>query len=489
MNLHLLPRLIMRPLPADLRAELPSLAALLLLGLAAGLLGSLFFVATEVAQWALLEQLVGYRPLRALGETFEAVHGQPRPDYRPWLLPIVTGLGGLVGGLICTLAPETQGGGGGNAMIADYHRDGAPMRLRVLGVRALASTIVLGSGGSGGREGPTMQMGGVLGAAIARLFRLKPSQRRILYLAGVAAGIAAVFRTPLGAALLAVEIVYHDDFAADALVPAILASVVAYATAVALLGDSTLFGPLPRFRVEMRHLPLFACMAVILSGVAALFASLLHRTHKAFESLPGPVWLRPALGGLLLGLFCLPILAYAGTNGQGMGLLGPSYGAAQLAITGATWLAPGWGQVRVLVLLAVLKMVASLLTVGSGASTGDFAPSLIIGALAGSAFGHAATLLLDEPSLQPGAFALVGMATFYGGLAHVPLTILVMVCELAGSYELLVPLMLAGGIAVVLLRRQSLYPAQAPSQHHVWEQRARAAEPGGEAATPKMDGD
>jgi CIC family chloride channel protein len=117
-----------------------------------------------------------------------------------------------------------------------------------------------------------------------------------------------------------------------------------------------------------------------------------------------------------------------------------------------------------LLLLCGAKIIATSLTVGSGGSAGDFAPSLAIGALFGGAFGRAAELLMEDGRIDPGAFALVGMGTFYGGIAHVPLSALVMVCELAGSYDLLVPMMLAQGIAFVALRGQSLYPAQLPAQ-------------------------
>jgi CIC family chloride channel protein len=124
----------------------------------------------------------------------------------------------------------------------------------------------------------------------------------------------------------------------------------------------------------------------------------------------------------------------------------------------------GWAAVGLLAGLALAKIVASALTIGSGAAAGDFAPSLVIGGLLGAAFGHAAQGLLGDPSIQPAAFALVGMGTFYGGLAHAPLSALVLVAELAGSYDLLVPMMLAIGIAYLALRRDSLYPAQVPSR-------------------------
>jgi CIC family chloride channel protein len=141
-------------------------------------------------------------------------------------------------------------------------------------------------------------------------------------------------------------------------------------------------------------------------------------------------------------------------------LLGGGYGSAQLAISGAEWLPGGWRGIELLVLLGTAKIVATSLTVGSGGSAGDFGPSLVIGGVFGGAFGRAAQLFVHDPRIDPGAFALVGMATFYGGIAHVPIASLVMTCELAGSYDLLVPLMLAEGIAFVALRGRSLYHAQ-----------------------------
>src|SRR4029079_15287034 len=133
------------------------------------------------------------------------------------------------------------------------------------------------------------------------------------------------------------------------------------------------------------------------------------------------------------------------------------------AITGTEWLPKGWTGVELLLHLCAAKLIASSLTLGTGASAGDFAPSLVLGGLFGGAFGRAASLLLHDPRIDPGAFALVGMGTFYGGIAHAPISSLAMVCELAGSYDLLVPLMLAEGIAFVALRRRSLYAAQLPT--------------------------
>jgi CIC family chloride channel protein len=205
-------------------------------------------------------------------------------------------------------------------------------------------------------------------------------------------------------------------------------------------------------------------MALVLCIAAIGFVRAIRLSQQGFARLPVPGWLKPAIGGLALGALAVPILIelgpHLGGEGRGIGLLGGGYGAAQLAITGAPWLPGGFRGVELLALLALLKACATALTLGSGGSAGDFGPSLVVGGLIGGAFGRAAELLLEDPRIDAGAFALVGMGTFYGGLAHVPIASLVLVCELAGSYDLLVPLMLAEAIAFVVLRRHSLYTAQ-----------------------------
>jgi CIC family chloride channel protein len=383
------------------------------------------------------------------------------------LLLLLPGVGGLLCGLLTTrFGPEAKGGGG-DAMIEAFHRRAGVVRPRLIWVKALASIVTLGTGGAGGREGPTMQIGGALGSVIGRVLQVSTRERRILMVAGVAAGISAVFRTPLGAALLATEVLYRDDFESDALIPALLASVVAYSVFIYFFGESTLFAHARNFPFIPTHLPLYALLSILISLVATAFLKALRGVHRYVDRSFLPMWARPAMGGVALGLFATPLILLNSryvAPGTGLGVLGGGYGAAQLAITGASWLPSGWGAVQLLLLLCAAKIIATSLTVGTGGSAGDFAPSLAIGALFGGAFGRAAALLLDDGRIDPGAFALVGMGTFYGGIAHVPLSALVMVCELAGSYDLLVPMMLAQGIAFVALRGQSLYPAQPPAQ-------------------------
>jgi chloride channel protein, CIC family len=451
--------------PLDLRLLGRTLLHAAVLGGLAGAVGAGFFAALEVGQRLLLTGLAGYVPLRAAGES---LLGELEPGtFRPWLLALLPALGGLASGLITSFAPEC-GGGGGDATIEAYHLHGGRVRARVIPVKTLASVAALATGGAGGREGPTMHIGAGLGALIGRWLPTTARERRILVVAGVAAGISAVFRTPLGAALLAVEMLYRDDFESDALVPAIFASVIAYSVVASIFGESTLFGRLPAFPFVPRHLPLYGALAVLLSLGGVAFVGALRGVARAFARLPGPRWLRPALGGLAMGAFATGVIllvgARFGQENRGVGLLGSGYGAVQAAIAGSPGMTRGWTLVGLLLALSAAKMIAAALTIGSGASAGDFAPSLTIGGLLGAAFGHGAALLLGDPSIQPAAFVVVGMGTFYGGLAHTPLAALVLVSELAGSYDLLVPMMLSIGVAYVALRRWTLYPAQPRSQ-------------------------
>jgi CIC family chloride channel protein len=432
-------------------------------GLAAGIVGGGFFAALEWVNRLLLEDLAGYEALKAHGETFlRPEHGVSH--FRPWLFVILPALGGLICGLLTRLAPETAGGGG-DAMIDAFHEKGGDVRARVGPVKFLASIATLGTGGSGGREGPTMQIGAAIGSIVGRWLRVPKRERRVLMVAGVAAGMSAVFRTPLGAALLAVEVLYRDDFEAEALIPAVLASVVSYSVVISFYGESILFQIPHRFPFTPGHLVLFGLLGVAVALLAAAFDSTLHRVQRFSKKLPGPVWLRPAIGGLALGLLFTPFLTSAGSllgfPRASLGILGGGYGMVQqLVLQPAAFVPAGWAAVRLLLLLTVAKLFAASLTIGTGGSAGDFAPSLVLGGLFGGAFGLTMRLMIGDPSIDPAAFALVGMGAFYGGIAHVPLSALVFVSELSGSYDLLVPLMLAEGIAFVALRNRSLYSAQ-----------------------------
>ena len=434
-----------------------------LVGLGAGLLSVAFYAGSELLQFLMLERVAGYEPLRSAGDM---VWGTSNTTPRLWLLTIIPALGALVAGLLMRYAPECRGGGG-DATIDAFHHDDGVLRRRVLWVKPLASIATLGTGGSGGREGPTMQIGGAVGSTVGRYLKVSARERRVLMVAGIAAGISAVFRAPLGAALIAIEMLYRDDFESEAMIPSVLASVVAYSVSISILGEATQFGHLPPYPFRPGQIPLYIGLAIAVSAAASLFVGTLRLSQQIARRMRVPDWVRPAIGGLALGVFTTGFLYWVGPMvghaHSGLGILGGGYGAAQVAITGADWLPLGWRGVEILVLLGLVKIFASALTIGSGGSAGDFAPALAIGGLLGGAFGLAAQILTNDPTISPGAFALVGMGTFYGGIANTPLAALVLVCEIAGSYELLVPLMLAEGVAFIALRKVSLYASQVPT--------------------------
>ena len=255
-----------REQPLELQIVGRTLFHAALVGLGAGLIACAFFAGAELLQNLLLERIAGYELLRANGERVWGPASDPA--FGIWLIALIPAIGALVGGLVTRLAPECRGGGG-DATIEAFHHDDGVVRRRVLWVKTIASIATLGSGGSGGREGPTMQIGGALGSTVGRYVKVSARERRVLMVAGVAAGISAVFRAPLGAALIAIEMLYRDDFESEALIPAVLASVVAYSVAISVFGESTLFGHLEPFTFRPSHIPLYIALAMFISNAEA----------------------------------------------------------------------------------------------------------------------------------------------------------------------------------------------------------------------------
>lgn len=467
----MLTALLSEAAPLDLRILGRMLIQAAVVGAAAGVLAAAFYWTLELGSELFLDVLAGVSPARAAGEMADKI--QRAKAFRPWVLVLLPAAGALLASLLTRrFAPECSGAGE-NAVIRAVHHEDAQIRRRVIWVKPLATVLTLATGGSGGREGPTAQLSAAVGSTVARIMRLSARERRILLVAGAAAGTAAIFRTPLGAALLAVEVLYRDDFEAEALIPAVLASVVGYSVFISLFGEATLFAVAAEYPFVPGHLPLYGLLAVLLALVAAAYVRALRGVERLSSRLPA--WARAGLGGLVVGALATTV-CLATRSSQDMGILGGGYGAAQAAITGASWLADGAGAVQLLLLLCAAKILAASFTVGTGASAGVFGPTLAIGALLGGAYGRTLQLWLDYPGIQPGAFALVGMGAFYGGIAHAPLGAIVMVCEMAGSYDLLVPLMLAEGIAFVALRKFTLYPAQVPTKQDSPAHKPRALE-------------
>ncbi len=421
----------------------------ILVGAVAGLIACLFFYGLEWAEWLLQGQAARYEAPRPHGELDITPEVAPGPT-RTWLLALLPMVGGLVCGLLLLLAPGARGAGG-DAFIDAVHNERGQIPGRVPWVKVLASIVTIGSGGSAGREGPVMQTSAGVGSIVSRWLKLDDHERRILVVAGAAAGTGAIFRTPLGAALFAVEVLYRDDFESDAIVPSIIASVTGYSIFTTVFGQGHLFITEETYPFQPLSLPFYAAMALGLSLFAATFVALRDWVReRVFGKMKVPIWALPAIGGALLGVMSL-LVPHA---------LGAGYGLVQGAIEGAAWIPGGNTGFWLLWALAAAKMVSTALTVGSGGSGGEFGPSLVIGGLVGGGFGLLFHSFAPNLVPQPGAFALVGMGAMIGGIAHVPVSSLIMVSEMTGSYDLLVPLMLAEGITFVALRRVRLYSKQ-----------------------------
>lgn len=358
-----------------------------------------------------------------------------------FLLPAVGGL--LSGWLVYKFAPEAEGHGTDGALEA-FHRKQGIIRGRVPIVKTIASIVTIGTGGSAGREGPIAQIGAGFGSFVATKLGLSVMDRRILLLAGMAGGVGATFRSPLGGALFAVEVLYRDpEFEHEGLIPCIISSIVAYSLFGAVTGWEPLLDT-PLFRFDHpTELLLYLVLGIVCALFGVFYVKSFYGMRTLFRKVPIADWLKPALGGLLLGILALFIPQ----------VLGSGYGWVQAALYGkmALW---------VMLTIALAKVVATSLTISSGGSGGVFAPSLVIGAMLGGAFGGMAEQLFPMLTQDPRAYVLVGMAGFFAGVANAPIATLIMVSELTGNYGLLAPLMLVCVIAMLVMRKNSIYEKQ-----------------------------
>jgi len=424
----------------------------LMVGAIVGLAAAGVYYVLEWGDATLLRGMAGYvQPPYGVGKhLFDSGAGA----YRWWLILLLPAFGGLMAGLlIARLAPETRGSGVDDT-ITSFHRQGGKIRKRVPLVKLVASLFSLGTGGSAGREGPMAQIGGGFASFLATRLHLSVRERRLLVLAGAAGGISALFRAPLGAALWALEVPYRDDFESDGLFPCLVSSVTAYSVFTTIHGTGTLFHVAVPYGFRPEQLPFFGLMAIAGAPLALLWIKMWYFSEHGFTELRLPDWVKPAIGGLLLGGLALAV-PWVLTSGYGwmQDTLRPVDDPGRL-------LPVGYRGFGVLLGIAVAKMVATSLTVGSGGSGGKFAPTLFIGGFVGGAFGLLFHQWAPDIVDQPGAFVLVGMGTFYGAVTHTPIATIILVSELFGSYDLLVPLMLCVMIGLLLLRRFTLYYAQ-----------------------------
>ena len=432
----------LRAVLAALREERRLIADTILLGVVGAAAAQAFTFLLRIGQSLLLGGIAGYVPPGAPGDPRTAERIGP---HGLWLVPVATTLGGLISGLLVYgFAPEAEGHGT-DTVVAAFHRAAGRIRARVAPIKMLASAVTIGSGGAAGREGPTALIAAGFGSTYGSLFRRSDAERRLLTLIGMAAGLSAIFRSPIGTAIFAVEVLYNGmEFEGSALLYTMLSSVVAYAVNGLFVG----WAPLFRVPADLGPPTIFGALGFALLGligglVAALVPPVFYGVRDLFRRLNVPNAVKPALGGLGIGLIALRLPQ----------VLGGGYGWIQRAIDGRLALS-------LLAALAFAKLIAFALTVSSGGSGGVFAPTLFVGAMTGGALAA----VLHEP---PAAFVIVGMAAVFGAAARVPIATILMVTEMTGGYRLLAPAALAVMVGYLVQRivtgrlgHGSLYEAQ-----------------------------
>jgi chloride channel protein, CIC family len=437
-----------RAVPHGIKAGVPRLFLdSVLLGVVGAGSALAFIWLLHLCQKLLLTDLAGYQPpgLPQEGGSLKQVIG----PHGLWLIPLVTTVGGLLSGiLVYGIAPEAEGHGT-DTVVRSFHQAKGFLRARVAPLKMVASAITIGSGGSAGREGPIALIGAGFGSVYATLLHRPENERRLLILVGMAAGLSAIFRSPIGTALFAIEVLYGGlEFEGSALVYTLIGAMIAYAV------NGFYVGWKPLFLISASLAPIqpleylwFTLLGVAAGLIATLLPIVFYGLRDLFRALPIPRFTKPALGGLGVGLLALKYPQ----------VLGGGYAGIQDAIDGHI-------VVKLLAVLLFVKMLAFAFSVSSGGSGGVFAPSLFVGAMLG---GAAASLFHQSAT----AFVVVGMAAVFGGAARIPIATMVMVMEMTGGYSLLAPAGLAVLISYVIQRwlssytpYRSLYEAQVPGR-------------------------
>lgn len=363
-------------------------------------------------------------------------------DAPAWWRLLAPAIGGLaVGPLVYFVAREARGHGVPEVLESIILRGGV-IRPRVVLVKALASAITIGSGGSVGREGPIVQIGSGLGSTVGQLLGLPTRHIRTLVGCGAAAGIAAAFNAPIAGALFAVEILL-GDFGVSQFSPIVISSVVATVVSRYFFGDFPAFDVPAYALVNPFELLPYVVVGVASGLVAVAFISTLYGFEATFERFRFPGYLKPALGGLLVGA---------------IGVWLPEvFGVGYETIDGAL---RGELSVTLLALLLGAKLLATSITLASGGSGGVFAPSLFLGAVTGGFLGTFVHQWFPDATATSGAYALVTMGAVVGAATHAPITAIIIIFELTGDYRIIAPLMIACVISTTMaswLRRDSIY--------------------------------
>jgi CIC family chloride channel protein len=419
----------------------------IIIGVISGLGAVLFFFLIQLSSAFLLGYIGGFTVPSSGGEINPFMF--TATSFVSWRIPVILIIGALISGFIVyKFAPEAEGHGT-DAYIAAFHYKNGQIRERVPLVKTIASSLIIGSGGSAGREGPIAQIGAGFGSWFIKRLKLSDDDRRIAIICGAAGGIGAIFKAPLGGAIFAIEVLYRRDLEVKALFPSFISSIVSYSIFGLFFGFEPMFTT-PGFSLNINNLPFYGILGLLCAGIAILYIKFFYYVKdKIFPKIKIPKTFKPAIGGAIVGLLALLV----------PDILGPGYGIIQMTID---------AKITITLLLVIVfgKIIATTFTIGSGGSGGVFAPSLVIGGAIGGFLALFIKLLFPMFNVHIASFTIVGMAAFITAVANVPIASIIMVSEMTNTHELLVQSMLACTVAYIFSQKWSIYASQVKTQTH-----------------------
>ncbi len=421
--------------------NLTGIVLAVIVGIGAGFGAVVFWKMVEFSSWFFFNR--GATWLSLLGESYVVV------------LPAI---GGLIAGPIVYLFAREAKGDGIPEVMKSYSVGGGRMRSRVSAIKVLVSSICVGSGGSAGREGPIVQIGGSIGSTVGQWLKIPEDWRKELVLCGVAGGVAATFNVPIAGAFFALEIIQRrivEHNVGYVLISSVMASIIARIFLFTEKNPASFIVPEYSLFSYWEYL-LYVLLGLICAVVAVVFIRFFYKIEDIFGNLPIHDYLKPMVGGVIVGSIGL---FYPEIFGVGYG---PSYGVGGVFQEKGTVDDILIGQLGVGLILSILllKMFATSVTLGSGGSGGAFAPSLFIGAAIGGTFGIVSGSFYPDIVAPSGAYALVGMASFFAVMVRGPVTAIIILFEMTGNYKIILPVMTAVVIGTVVFRtfmRESIY--------------------------------
>lgn len=433
-----------------------------IIGVVGGLAAIVFQLLLSLVRQLSFKSLMGLSPLAPGGET-ELFHLSVG-SFTPYLVIIIPTLGGLLAGwIVYTYAPEAQGHGT-DEVIKAYHKKRGIIQGKVPIIKLLASVLTIGTGGSGGREGPIAQIGAGFGSFLGRKLGLNTRTRRWLMASGMGAGIGSIFHAPLAGALFAAEVLYSDpDIEAEVLLPSTVSSIIAYTVYSMVFGWQHMFIETSSvgFSSPVELLP-YLVLAIAVALLSHLYIRIFYGINDLFQKLRISNILKPAIGGFLTGSLALTMILLLGDTKYVVDIMGGGYGILQEVFNN------GIQNIGIVLILAIgfLKILTTSFSISSGGSAGVFGPSMVIGGTFGTGIGFFFHRAVPGIIANPVSFTIVGMAGFFAAAANTPLSTIIMVSELTGNYQLLLPSMWVCTIAYLISRKWTIYKSQVPNKNH-----------------------